>query len=84
LQTRLHPRRRTPGLLALRLTATTRSRSTSPRAITSPKLLANRRDARFAAPVTERQSQVAVGIFYTLLGPGSIRRRRPALNSARR
>ena len=32
------------------------------------KLLANRRDARFAGPGTQRQTQVTVGIFYTLLG----------------
>ena len=32
------------------------------------KLLGNRRDATFAAPGTQRQTQVTVGIFYTLLG----------------
>jgi Domain of unknown function (DUF3943) len=32
------------------------------------RVLANRRDARFANPGTQRQSEVAVGIFYTLLG----------------
>jgi hypothetical protein len=32
------------------------------------RLLGNRRDARFAAPATQRQTQVAVGIFYTVLG----------------
>lgn len=31
-------------------------------------MLANRRDARFANPGTQRQSEVSVGIFYTLLG----------------
>ena len=34
----------------------------------SLKVLGNRRDARFANPGTQRQSQVTVGIFYTLLG----------------
>jgi len=32
------------------------------------KVLGNRRDARFANPGTQRQTQVTVGIFYTLLG----------------
>lgn len=32
------------------------------------KMLGNRRDARFAGPGTQRQTQVTVGIFYTLLG----------------
>ena len=32
------------------------------------KVLGNRRDARFAGDGTQRQTQVAVGIFYTLLG----------------
>lgn len=32
------------------------------------KLLANRRDARFALPVTSRQTQTSVGLFWTLLG----------------
>jgi hypothetical protein len=32
------------------------------------KVVGNRRDARFANPGTQRQSQVTVGIFYTLLG----------------
>ena len=32
------------------------------------KVLGNRRDARFVAPATQRQTQVTVGIFYTLLG----------------
>ncbi|MGZ5205968.1 MAG: DUF3943 domain-containing protein [Caldimonas sp.] len=32
------------------------------------KVLGNRRDARFAGPGTQRQTQVAVGLFYTLLG----------------
>ena len=32
------------------------------------KLLANRRDARFALPVTSRQTQNSVGLFWTLLG----------------
>ena len=32
------------------------------------RLLGNRRDAKFANPGTQRQTQVAVGIFYTVLG----------------
>jgi len=32
------------------------------------KVLGNRRDARFANPGAERQTQVTVGVFYTLLG----------------
>ena len=32
------------------------------------KVLGNRRDATFANPGTQRQTQVTVGIFYTLLG----------------
>jgi hypothetical protein len=32
------------------------------------RLLGNRRDATFATPGTRRQTQVTVGIFYTLLG----------------
>ena len=32
------------------------------------KVVGNRRDARFANPGTQRQTQVTVGIFYTLLG----------------
>ena len=32
------------------------------------RVLGNRRDATFATPGTQRQTQVTVGIFYTLLG----------------
>ena len=32
------------------------------------RVMGNRRDARFTNPGTQRQSQVTVGIFYTLLG----------------
>lgn len=32
------------------------------------KVLGNRRDARFAGPGTQRQTQVTVGVFYALLG----------------
>ena len=32
------------------------------------KVLGNRRDARFGTSGTQRQTQVTVGIFYTLLG----------------
>ena len=32
------------------------------------KVLGNRRDATFGAPGTQRQTQVTVGVFYTLLG----------------
>ena len=32
------------------------------------RVLANRRDARFAGPGSQRQSEVSVGLFYTLLG----------------
>jgi hypothetical protein len=32
------------------------------------RMLGNRRDARFVNPGTQRQTQVTVGIFYTLLG----------------
>jgi hypothetical protein len=32
------------------------------------KVVGNRRDARFVDPSTERQTQVTVGLFYTLLG----------------
>jgi len=34
------------------------------------KVLGNRRDARFAAPGIQRQTQVTVGVFYSLLGLG--------------
>ncbi len=32
------------------------------------KVIGNRRDARFVSPATQEQTQVTVGIFYTLLG----------------
>ena len=42
-------------------------RVSGPHAVTF-KVLGNRRDAAFAAGATQRQTQVSVGIFYTLLG----------------